>query len=220
VRVERAWVAVVLSVIVVVLATARGITAPRRTMRLASAVGMQDSVVVDFLVTVLNVTLLTVTELFGAMVVVRVLDGSREIVVFAVMDAPLGVIELVMTTVEPWLTVIEVGLGEDVSRMVRVVVPLMVEVVAALVVTTSVTVSLRILLLVIGSGVSVRPSSVNTSVDVDVTSGDFTSTVAVALSVLVLTTSAPVIEMISVVFRTLVSVISYAGALAVNVVVV
>jgi hypothetical protein len=46
-------VTVVLSVRVVVLATARGMTAPRRTMRAGATVGIQDAVVVDFLVVVL-----------------------------------------------------------------------------------------------------------------------------------------------------------------------
>jgi hypothetical protein len=61
-RVEPGWVivdvltklaTVALSVMVVVLAMARGTMAPRRTMRFASAVGRQDAVVVDSLVVVL-----------------------------------------------------------------------------------------------------------------------------------------------------------------------
>jgi hypothetical protein len=112
VRVTRLVTPVVM-VIVVVLAAARGTTAPRLAMR-AGCVGTQDAVVVVFVVTVLTEVLLTVTELWALTVVVFVLLGSREIVVLIIEDAPLGVTELVMVVVEPWLLVIVVGLGTTV----------------------------------------------------------------------------------------------------------
>ena len=108
-RVTRLVTPVVI-VIVVVLAAARGMRAPRRTMR-AAWVGTQDWVVVVFVVTVLTDVVLTVTELWALTVVVFVLLGSREIVVLIIVDAPLGVTELVMVVVEPSLLVIVVGLG-------------------------------------------------------------------------------------------------------------
>ena len=111
-RVTRLVTPVVI-VIVVVLAAARGMRAPRRTMR-AAWVGTQDWVVVVFVVTVLTDVVLTVTELWALTVVVFVLLGSREIVVLIIVDAPLGVIELVMVVVEPSLLVIVVGLGTTV----------------------------------------------------------------------------------------------------------
>ena len=77
----------VLTVTVVVLATARGRTAPRRTSFFALRVGMQESVVVDFLVVVLMDVLLIVTESLGCTVVVLVVVGSIEIVVFTVVEA-------------------------------------------------------------------------------------------------------------------------------------
>ena len=77
----------------------------------AAWVGTQDWVVVVFVVTVLTDVVLTVTELWALTVVVFVLLGSREIVVLIIVDAPLGVTELVMVVVEPSLLVIVVGLG-------------------------------------------------------------------------------------------------------------
>ena len=112
VRVTRLVTPVVM-VIVVVLAAARGMRAPRRTMR-AAWVGTQDWVVVVFLVTVLTDVVLTVTKLWALTVVVFVLLGSKEIVVLIILDAPLWVIELVMVVVEPSLLVIVVGLGTTV----------------------------------------------------------------------------------------------------------
>jgi hypothetical protein len=110
VKVLTKLVTTVLTVIVVVPAGARCMTAPRRTMR-AGSVGMQDSVVVVFFVTVLRETVLMVTELLALIVVVLVLLGSTEMVVFTVVDAPLGVIMFVNVAVEPSRWVIVVGLG-------------------------------------------------------------------------------------------------------------
>jgi hypothetical protein len=112
VRVTRLVTPVVM-VMVVVLAAARGTIAPRLTMR-AGCVGTQDWVVVDFTVTVLTEVVLTVTELWALTVVVFVLLGSSEMVVLIIVDAPLGVIELVTVVVEPSLLVIVVGLGTTV----------------------------------------------------------------------------------------------------------
>jgi len=177
-------------------------------------------VVVDFLVVVLIEMLLTVTELLGCTVVVLVVLGSIEMVVLMVVEAAFWVLELVIKTVDPWLIVTDVGLGEDVYRTVTVVVPLTVEVVAPLVVTpASVTVPLTTLVLVTGSGVIVRPtSSVTTDVEVEVTSGDTMEVVAVTFNVLVFSTSIALIERVSVLFTTVVEVTSGAvtTALAVS----
>jgi len=62
------------SVSVVVLTAARGTIAPRRIMRAAVVVGIQDWVVVDFFVTVLYEVALTVIEA-GLRVAVLVLLG-------------------------------------------------------------------------------------------------------------------------------------------------
>jgi hypothetical protein len=171
---------------------------------------MQESVVVDFLVVVFMEVLLIVTELLGSTVVVLVVLGSIEMVVLTVVEPAFCVFELVMKTVDPWLTVIEVGLGEEVYRTVTVVVPLTVEVAAPMVVTPpSVTVPLTTLVLVTGSGVTVRPTSwVTTDVEVEVTSGDTTEVVAVTFSVLVLMTSMALIETVSVLLTTVVEVTS------------
>jgi hypothetical protein len=137
-------------------------------------------------------------------------------------------LELVKNTVDPWLIVIEAALGVEVCSTVTVVVPLIVDVAAALVVTLpSVTVPLMMLVLLAGSGVIVRlSSSVITNVEVDVRSGDVIEVVAVTFCVLVWRTSAPVIEIVCVIFKTVVEVASgavisvLAVSFAVNVVVV
>ena len=171
---------------------------------------MQDKVVVDFLVVVLMEVLLTVTELLGCTVVVLVVLGSIETVVLMVVEAAFRVLKLVIKTVDPSLIVTDVGLGEDVYRTVTVVVSWTVEVVAPLVVTpASVTVPLTRLVLLTGSGVTVRPtSSVTTDVEVEVMSGDTIEVVAVTFNVLVLSTSIALIERVSVLFTTVVEVIS------------
>jgi hypothetical protein len=216
--VDPAWVAVavltklvtsVLIVIVVVLVAARGMTAPRRTMR-AGSVGMQDSVMVVFFVTVLSDTLLTVTELLALMVVVFVLLGSNDMIVLIVVEAPLGVMTLVTVAVIPSLWVIVVGLRLTVRTERTVVVPLIVDVGAfAVVVPPIVVVALTALFLVTESGVTVRPvSSVITSVDVEVMSGEVYETVAVSFSISVLTTSAPVSDAVDEILITVVEVAS------------
>lgn len=114
VRVATKLETVSMTVSVVVLANARGMTAPRRTSFSALPVGMHDSVVVDFLVVVLIEVLLTVIELFACTVLVLVVDGAIESVVLMVVEAAFWVFELVWKTVDPSLTVMEVGLGEEV----------------------------------------------------------------------------------------------------------
>jgi hypothetical protein len=190
-------------VMVVVLAAARGITAPRRTKSSAAAVGIQDAVIVDFFVVVLYETVVMVMELCALTVVVFVLLGWTEIVVLMVVEAPFGKMELVTRTVEPWLVVIVAALGVEVYTDVTVVLNWIVRVVGASVVTPpSVMVALTTLVFVIGSGVTVRPTfSTTTFVVVEVTSGDVIETVAVAFCTLVFTTSTPEIVSISVTLR-------------------
>jgi hypothetical protein len=55
----------------------------------------------------------TVTELLGLTFTVLVLLGSMDVVILMVVEAPFGVIELVMTTVEPSLWVIVVAFGVE-----------------------------------------------------------------------------------------------------------
>jgi len=101
-----------------------------------------------------------------------------------------------------------------------VVVPLIVDVSAAFVVTPlTVMVSLTTLDFVTGSGVILRPtSSVMTDVAVEVASGEIIEVVAVTFSVVILRTSDGVIETVSVLFNRVVDVASEAAivVLAVN----
>lgn len=119
--------------------------------------------------------------------------GPMDVVLVTVVEDPLGVLVLVTKTVDTWLLVMVEGGGVDEDSSVRVVVPLMVLVLGAFVVTPySVTVSLTTLDLVTGSGVMVMPtSSLITVVDVEVTSGAVMEIVAVAFAVLVLITLSP-----------------------------
>jgi hypothetical protein len=98
----------------------------------------------------------------------------------------------------------------EVERSVIVVVPLMVIVSGASVVTPpSVMVCLTTVVFVDASGVIVSPtSSVTTSVEVEITSGEMMEMVAVSFWVLVLTTSTPEIANVSVAFARTVDVTS------------
>lgn len=97
----------------VVLAAARGMTAPRRTRRSAATVGVQGCVTVDLFVVVLYDTVVTVTELLGLTVTVLVLLGSMDVVTLTVVERPFWVIDLVTTTVDPSLMVIVVAFGVE-----------------------------------------------------------------------------------------------------------
>jgi hypothetical protein len=99
-------------------------------------------------------------ELLALAVLILVLVGSSEMVVLMVVEDPFGVTELMMNTVDPSLWVSVTAFGVDVESKVKVVVPWIVTVDGALVVTpNSVTVALMTLFLVAAPGVIVSPSS-------------------------------------------------------------
>jgi hypothetical protein len=111
-----------------------------------------------------------------------------------------GVTRLVIVLILPTLIVLVTALGEDVEIMVTMVVAFTVVVFgASVVVRIKINVLLATLGLVTGSGVIVRPTSfVKTCVNVEITSGDVTVTVAVPLIVLDLIISDPLTVRVSV----------------------
>jgi len=188
---------------------ARGIIAPRRTRRTGS-VGMQASVLVVFLVTVLRLRVLMVAELLAFTFAVMVLLGATDIVALIVVEAIFGVTVITAITVDPLLCVSVVGLRLTVCKSKTVVVPLTVITGAfPVVVVSTVVVALITLLLVTASGVIIRPVfSVTKSTDVEVTSEDVYRTVVVSFLISVVVTSARTEDTVDVTLITVVEVAS------------